>query len=138
LDSNDRLGAGQAQHQTGIILLQLHDLGGERVGLVDFRATPGGCQRAESAGVAQAAPVAQGRGVEAFAAQDRADPASRGSPIDIGEDAQLVGSAERAAAGAGGEFGVRGVRCRHHRRPTASVGTTTGRRLELAGEHGHD
>jgi len=61
LDSNDRLGACQAQRQTRIFLLQQSNLGGERVRFVDFRAPPGGCQRAERSGVALTAPLAKGR-----------------------------------------------------------------------------
>jgi hypothetical protein len=60
LDTDDRLGACQTQHQPGIILLQQRDLGSEWVGVGDFWATLGRRQRTESASIALATPVAQG------------------------------------------------------------------------------
>ena len=60
------------------------------------------CARATSVKrVALPAPVAQGRGVDPLAAEDRANSAGVGGTIGLGENTQLVPDGERPAAGAG-------------------------------------
>ena len=75
LDGNDRLGAGEAARQMGVVLFQQYDFCRQRIGFDGFRAAPGRRQRAEGAGVALAAPVAEGGRVNTFAAQNGANAA---------------------------------------------------------------
>jgi hypothetical protein len=75
LDDDDRLGAGEAARQMGVILFQQCELCRQRIGFEGFRATPGRCQRAEGAGFALAAPVAEGGRVNPFATQNGANAA---------------------------------------------------------------
>ena len=70
------------------------------IGLEGFRAAPGRCQRAEGAGIALAAPVAEGGRVNTFAAQNGADAARFEGTISRGQDTQLVSGGERPPPGA--------------------------------------
>ena len=78
MDRNDRIRASQAPREMSVVLLQQGHFRGERVGLGGFRTTPDWHQRAKGSGVALAAPVTQGRRVDPFAAEDRADIAGAG------------------------------------------------------------
>jgi hypothetical protein len=105
LEIDDRLGACQAQRQTGIIALEEDQFGCRRIGFGGFATTPGGNQRAVSSGDPLLAPFGEGRGVETFATQDGADPTGIGGAIGIGQDAQLVLDGEGPPARASGQFG---------------------------------
>ena len=83
------IGAGQTPREIGIALVRTGELSCERVGLGDFRATPGRNQPVERTGVSLPAPIAKRRRVDALTAQDRADPASVGGTIDLGQNAQF-------------------------------------------------
>ena len=73
----------------------------ERVRLFGFRAAFGRRQRSECARISLAAPIAQGGRIDAFAAQDRTDPASLGGSVGFGEHACLVPGRECSPARAG-------------------------------------
>jgi hypothetical protein len=106
-----------------------------QAGRADSGADSGG---AEGPSVPLPAPVGEGRGVEALATQDGADPTGISGAIGIGQDAQLVLDGEGPAARAVGQFGRRSGWCRHNRRPPASVCADTSRCVDLCQEHGHD
>jgi hypothetical protein len=89
LDVDDGLGAGQTPREIGIALVRTGELSRERVGLGDFRATPGRNQPVERTGVSLPAPIAKRRGVDALTTQDRADPASVGGTIDLSQNSQF-------------------------------------------------
>jgi hypothetical protein len=105
LEIDDRLGACQAQRQTGIVALEEDQFGGQRIGFGGLATTPGGNQRAVSSGVPLLAPFGEGRGVKPFATQDGADPVGIGGAIGIGQDARLVLDGEAPPARASGQFG---------------------------------
>jgi len=67
---DDRLGACQAQRQTGIIALQENQFGRQRIGFGGLAATLGWNQRAVSSGIPLLAPFGEGRGIKALPTQD--------------------------------------------------------------------
>jgi hypothetical protein len=131
-------GAGEAQREASIVLSRERQFGRERVELGDFRTTPRGRQRADGAGLALAAPVAENGRVKAFTAQNSADLPGVGGTVSFSQDAQLVLHGEGPAAGACGNFGRHGGRCRHNPRPAAFGCAGTGCRVEGYQWHGHD
>ena len=148
LDVDDGFGAGQAQREAGIVLLKTGVVGGQRVrfggpsGLAcqpvgKLRPSFGWVQAADGPGIPGPAPVGEVGGVEALAAQDRGDATGLGGVVGLGEDTQLVLRGEGPAARASCQFGRRSQRCRHNRRPTASVCAGTAGCVSLGVEHGH-
>ena len=101
LDRDDGVSTGQTPREIGVIPLQKCHLRLKRVRLFGFRAAFGRRQRSECARISLAAPIAQGGGIDAFAAQDRTDPASLGGSVGFGEHACLVPGRECSPARAG-------------------------------------
>ena len=100
MEVDDGLRACQAPRETGVVALRQSKFGCQRVGFDGLAAALARDQRAEGPGVAPPAPVGQGRGIEALATQDGADPAGLSGAIGIGQDAQLVLDREGPAPGA--------------------------------------
>jgi hypothetical protein len=120
LKIDDRLGALQPEPEPGVVLLRFRQRGAQWVGLTRLRSAPGRCQAVEDAGLALAAPVGQGRGVETLAAQQGTDLAAAGSPVGLGQETQLVLGGKGPPPWPLGQLRIGRRRCRHDRRSPAS------------------
>jgi hypothetical protein len=105
LEVDDGLRACQAPCETGIVPLGEGEFGCQRVGFDGFAAALARNQRAEGTGVALPAPVGEGRGVDALAAQNAADATGFSGAIGLGKNAQLVPGGECPPARTIRQFG---------------------------------
>jgi hypothetical protein len=97
LDGDDGLGMFQPTHQPRILPFGLRQFGRQWIARCGFRPSLDRRQSTERASVAQSAPIAQGRGIQAFAAQDGGG-AAGGGAIDLRQNPQLVLPGERPSA----------------------------------------
>jgi hypothetical protein len=95
----------QAPRETGIVALRQSEFGRQRVDFDGLAAALARNQRAEGTGVALPAPVGEGRGVDALAAQNGADATGFRGAIGLGKNAQLVLGGECPAARTIRQFG---------------------------------
>jgi hypothetical protein len=136
LDRDNRLGVLQPAHQPRILPFDLRQLRRHRITQHGLRSSFDRRQAAKRTSVAQSAPITQGRGIQAFAAQDDGG-AAGGGAIDLGQNSQLVG--ERPSARPVRQFGSS---CRwgcHGGRPPAShrVSPSGTIRLRVSVRHNH-
>jgi hypothetical protein len=138
LDIDNRLGVLQLPPEPRILPLELRHLRRQRIARRRLRPSFDRRQAAERASGAQSAPIAQGRRIQAFPAQDGAG-AARGCAVDLRQDTQLVLPSERPSARPVREFGS----CRrwgcHGDRPPAShrVSPSGTIRLRVFVRHNH-
>ena len=98
MDANDRFGVLQPLTQPGVLAAKLVELGG-RFGDLRPGATSLRFERLEGAGIALAAPIGQGRRIQAFATQDGSDPAGIRGTVGLRQNAQLGRCGEGPALG---------------------------------------
>ena len=119
LDGDDGLGMLQSAHQSRILPFGLRQFRRHRIARRGLRPSFDRRLCTERASVAQPAPFAQGRGIQAFPAQDGAG-ASGGGAIDLGQNPQLVPDGERPPARPIRQLRSRRRWGRHGGRPPAS------------------
>jgi hypothetical protein len=104
LDLDDGLRAREPPRQSGIFALGRGKFSCQRVEDGGLAATLARNQGCEGSGVTLPAPISQGRGIQAFATQDGADPTDVTGTVGLGQDAQLVLNSEGPTPGAIGDF----------------------------------
>ena len=108
LDPNDRFGVFEPLTQPRVFAAKLAEVGVRRLGDHGLGAASQRLQRLERTGIPLAAPIGQGRRIEAFATQDGSDPAGIGGAVGLLQDAQL-GVADAPGSQPDGHAGWRAI-----------------------------